>query len=198
MDVTTIQSDVRYKAREKYLEYMRAVRERHTEEDEALKKAYRQLSLGNRVLDINQVMRETGVDARGRPKLAICRAHAKLCWFYLANGNQPRFSEKGSFADRYETRNRRHFIDISRASFQLTDNQRNWFQSHSVRAVVPTIPPSLRPAGKLDRFHVLWEAEWETIPIDPMLLRHLGKSLYVVVAEWDLTELERAVLSDRL
>ncbi len=56
------------------------------------------------------------------------------------------------------------------------------------------IPPGLMPGGSLSRFHILWEAEREEIPRDPMLLRHLGKGRYVVLATWDLTDLERAVL----
>lgn len=45
---------------------------------------------------------------------------------------------------------------------------------------------------------ILWEAEWQAVPPkDPALLRHLGGDLYAVVAVWDLTELERAVLGGR-
>ena len=45
---------------------------------------------------------------------------------------------------------------------------------------------------------ILWEAEWETVPRDPLLLRHLAGGLYAVMASWDLTPLERAVLKGRL
>lgn len=31
-------------------------------------------------------------------------------------------------------------------------------------------------------------------PVDPALLKHIGGDLYAVVATWDLTDLERAVL----
>ena len=46
-------------------------------------------------------------------------------------------------------------------------------------------------------FHILWEVEkWElTPPRDPALLRWIGGDLWEVVATWDLTQLERAVLS---
>ena len=70
-----------------------------------------------------------------------------------------------------------------------------------LRAIVPTIPPALRPPHKLSGYHILWEAEWgqETVvpPGDPALLRHLSGDLYAVLAVWDLTELERAVLAGR-
>jgi hypothetical protein len=34
-------------------------------------------------------------------------------------------------------------------------------------------------------------------PEDPALLKHIGGDLYAVLAVWNLTELERAVLSGR-
>lgn len=68
-------------------------------------------------------------------------------------------------------------------------------------AIVPTIPPRLRPPHNLSGYHILWEAEWgqEDVlpPGDPALLRHLGGDLYAVLAVWDLTPLERSVLAGR-
>ena len=66
------------------------------------------------------------------------------------------------------------------------------------KAVVPSIPPRLRPKIAYSNLHILWEAEWETVPTDPMLLRHLDGALYVVLAVWDLTDLEKAVLKRAL
>ncbi|MFI4852645.1 MAG: hypothetical protein ACIAZJ_26335 [Gimesia chilikensis] len=60
----------------------------------------------------------------------------------------------------------------------------------------PVSPPALLPVGNLANYQILWEAEWETVPVDPMLLKHLGKSLYVVLAQWDLTPLEQGILRD--
>lgn len=68
------------------------------------------------------------------------------------------------------------------------------------RTVVPTIPPDVRPRrNRLHGFHVLWEVEqWDpTPPVDPALLRHIRGELWSVVATWDLTPLERAVLAAR-
>lgn len=66
-------------------------------------------------------------------------------------------------------------------------------------AVVPLIPPHLRPAKTaLDKFHILWEADWKrTPPRDPMLLKRVSGQLFAVVATWDLTEMERTVLGQR-
>lgn len=63
---------------------------------------------------------------------------------------------------------------------------------------MPTIPPKLRPKrGQLGLYHLLFEAEWgldPDPPVDPALVRHLGGDLYAVLAVWDLTDVERAVL----
>jgi hypothetical protein len=64
-------------------------------------------------------------------------------------------------------------------------------------AVVPIVPPQYRPKFKLSNYHILWEADWKRVPVDPILLKHLGGSLYAVLASWDLTEIEQAVLRGR-
>jgi hypothetical protein len=67
-----------------------------------------------------------------------------------------------------------------------------------VRALVPKIPPLLKPAGDLSDFFILWEAKWEAVaPVDPILLRRVSESVFVVLAQWDLTPLERSVLETR-
>lgn len=50
----------------------------------------------------------------------------------------------------------------------------------------------------IERHRILWEATWSRIaPKDPALLKDIGGGLYVVLAIWDLTELERSVLGVR-
>jgi hypothetical protein len=64
--------------------------------------------------------------------------------------------------------------------------------------LVPIIPAPIRPTRRLDQYHILWEADWQAAPTDPILLQKLTGNLFVILAAWDLTELERAVLSVRL
>ena len=78
--------------------------------------------------------------------------------------------------------------------------RRPWPWWGDMRAMVPPIPPALRPPYKLGNYAILWEATWEKVPRppgDPALLRHIGGDLYAVLAIWDLTDLERAVLAGR-
>ena len=69
-----------------------------------------------------------------------------------------------------------------------------------VEAPLPGIPLHLRPKRGLENYHILWEAEWERRPPgDPMLLRRIGKSdAWLVVAAWDITPVEQAVLATRM
>lgn len=65
---------------------------------------------------------------------------------------------------------------------------------------VPLIPLKFRPKTGIANYHILFEAEWErVVPKDPLLLRRLGAAdLWLVVAAWDLTEVEQAALAARV
>lgn len=194
MDVATIEEN-RWEARQKYAEYLKAVKERHSSEYEALKNAYREISKGNQVIDLVESFRKSGLDSLGRPLLAVARADAQRCWFRWDSW-KPTFQDR-SFWGRKPPKSAR--FELPQKTFSHS-NHTPPAKPHSqtLQAIVPTIPPSLLPSGKLDRYVILWEADWEVVPVDPMLLAPLGKNLYRVLATWDLTPLERAVLSDRL
>lgn len=75
---------------------------------------------------------------------------------------------------------------------------------HRLSSLVPMVPADVRPSGNLKYYFVLWEVEqWSDTSLtavpdrDPYLLQHLAGDLYIVVAEWDLTELERAIMTGR-
>lgn len=195
MNVPTI-SMPKHEARRKYLEYLRGVKERTGKEYEHAKRAFRELSHGRTVIDLAAAMASAGVDERGRPRLAVGPADAKLCWFRYASDRwrdaAPTFSPDDWFSGA-QGRKRRTRLPVE--TFKIAADQR---QRMKLRAVVPLIPPGLLPSGDLSRYTILWEAEWETLPVDPMLLRHLGGTLYVVLATWDLSPVERAVLTERL
>ena len=190
MQVATMTED-RYTARKKYAEYLRAVKQRHSSEYEALKNGYRELSKGRQVIDLVAVMKNAGLDEKFRPRLAIVRADANMCWF---RWGRPR-GRKGPYRPMFSAA-----MDMKPPVSQsvcLPQGTFKWQARETLRAVVPTIPPSLMPSDRLSKYHILWEAEWESIPVDPMLLKSLGHNLYVVLATWDLTPLERAILAGR-
>jgi hypothetical protein len=199
MDVATITLPAD-EARAKFEEYRSALAGREpTEEDRGVMLGYRALARGRALLSLDDVFRACPLDGRGRPRLAVGRAHWRWCHLEARSISDAR----GGWVRRWAfAQNPRHLwgngrmgvvaVPLSAVS-QVRPTEARW------RAVTPLIPPNLRPpeAG-LRNYHVLWEAEWEAAPADPMLLRHLHGGLYAVLACWDLTSLERAVLAGRL
>ncbi len=190
----------RGEARAEFLKYKRSVGERHTAEDEAVMKGYQALAEGSALLDLRSAIRTAGQDNRGRPRVAITRADFKWCWFSWLQGSEARFL--GTVSDSRnewdgEVKPWKHNTVIVPPTVltrpEGEDGRNRW------RALVPYIPPALRPKAKLSNYHIMWEAEWQPVPpTDPFLLKHLGGTLYVVLAQWDLTPLEKAVLAGRL
>lgn len=186
MELESISMD-RNAARRAYLDYRNAIRTRHSEEDAAIMRGYRELAAGRQIVNLPEVMAGAGLDAEGLPKLAIARAdltHIRLKLF--RNGAAMFYTPQARTWNKVlESKTVRlpvgTFSDVPK---EIDDR----------RAMAPIVPAGLRPAAKLENFHILWEADWKRVPRDPALLKSLGGGLYAVLAVWDLTELERAVL----
>lgn len=191
------------RAREAFQEYRRAVRQGSTDPNDALLlESYREIMNGRRVLDVAQAMKQAGLNRDGSPRLAIIRADYKLCYAGW-DGPQLWFSHHGDW--KFDRRIRKPMK--MPVGCPLRPNPFYWngekhisnpANTWSGRAVVPSIPPRFRPDRHLRHYHILWEAEWESMPVDPLLLKHLGGTMYAVMAQWDLTPLESALLRDRL
>ena len=210
MDLPVIQMS-RQEARRAFLEYRSAVREsldrevgiydagrlrlleELRESDEALMRGYRQLSLGHQVISLPDTIRAGGEDSAGRPRLAIARADARRVALSRYIDGSLAYSAGSQRSDQRNPRTARS-IRLPRGT--LSRLVPGSYVSGS--AVVPTIPPRIRPRD-VTRYHILFEAEWgPVVPRDPALLRALGDGLYAVLATWNLTELERAVLGIRM
>lgn len=169
-------------------------------EDDELAKAYAALAQGAKLIDVPQVIRDGGLDARSLPKLAICRADAKECWLQI-------HSERATFAPEQISTWGVHWrrkdvfaIASRRLPSQLANLQ--WRSRNNVptaaSALVPLVPIALRP-DDLSKYWILWEAEWTArAPVDPILLKRVSVNLFAVIAQWDLTPLEQRVLEGRL
>lgn len=163
-------------------------REQMEREDEEMDAIYRAISQGHQVLNLLESFRITGCDESGLPKLAIARADRMKVFYDSDRSGGIMYSERWRRGPR-STR------------INIPQNYLPGFKSftHTFEAVVPLIPVRFRPHAKLERYHILFEAEWKKrIPVDPMLLRHIGGVHYAVLAHWDLTEVERAALFGRL
>lgn len=166
---------------------------------EDMKKIYNQLKSGRKIVDIFTVFQRAGITDNYEPKLAICQADGTICYC--------RYSTNGTLMF---TKN-----DISHWGFKITKADTTirglpeipkgtlpgeYNTNKVIKTMVPKIPASLRPQDDLSKYYVLWEVdEWEIVPPrDPYLLRRITDNMYVVLAGWELTELERAVMKGRV
>lgn len=164
--------------------------------DDEVARTYNAIAKGRVVIKALESIRLAGRKAEdGFPKLAICRATAKTCFLQMWVDGSARMAE-AEWTRHNETR---RYITFPAGTFTGLKGSHRW-ESWRARAQVPLIPIDLRPKRGLENYHVLWEAEWSRLPPhDPMLLRRMGKAdLWIVLAHWDLTEVERAALATRL
>lgn len=204
LEQATITMD-RKEARKRFLEYKHEVQARHDDELAQIMHGYRALSLGQQIIRLGDVLRAGGMRERTRtwrdwdnkprsetvtlPRLAVMRADRTECWVEVETSGQVVFLPEVWY------RGRRDRVVVG-----MEPSAAVW--ARQWRAMVPLVPPALRPKAHLRNYHVLWEAEWEyreppRPPGDPALLKRLSGDLFIVLAVWDLTELERAVLAGR-
>ena len=179
-----------YDAVSAYHAYKRLVDERRaTPDDVSLAKAYGRLVRGKKVIDARKAIVDAGVDANGRPRLAIGRAHWPFAHFW-SDGARAYFT-RTERAWSWRAANAQRQRSIS-AVFPVA-------LGNSARAITPMVPAQHRPKGALSAYHILWEAEWQPVPpVDPLLLKHIDGPFFVVLAAWDLTPLEQAVMRQQL
>lgn len=181
------------KEAETYDDQRKAVLRRQREHDEAIMRGYRLIAAGKQIISLAEVISAGGVDEQRLPKLAIARADNSRVRVTVHRDGHVRF-----FGGRHNIthRNPRTLDDITLPARTLPSwTGGDW--TVAAEAIAPSIPPRFRPA-ELRNYHLLWEADWHAVPVDPALLRAIGDGLYVVVATWDLTALERAVLGTRI
>ena len=154
--------------------------------DREVMAAYQKLAQGKLVIKALESIASAGADDKGLPKLAIARADARICRLSMY-GNGGAVMTTGaarSFSTRFE---------FAPGTFPGP----GWRNAESM---VPHAPLHLRPKRALQNYHILYEAIWaKAPPSDPFLIRRLGKGdLWLVLAMWDLTEVEKAALAARL
>lgn len=199
MDVATIRMDPEV-ALAKLEAYREALRRRADEEYEAAVRGYEALAEGAALIDIAVAFRDVELDHKARPRLAIGRADREQVEFTWV-GDRMHFDTRAGFTGQ---RNETLETMVDRQGGFPGDEYTGARWELRGYALVPMIPADVRPPGNRRKWHVLWEVEeWADRPVvalpdrDPLLLQHLTGTLYVVLAEWDLTDLERAVMTGR-
>jgi hypothetical protein len=204
------------KAKELAAQYRAAVKERRDAEDEMMARAYREVAKGTPLIRLSEAIALGGTvekiarDWSGTeypvtlPAVAVARADGKFAW---TNG----IAQDGSLTilgkEQVSVMNRKQRIRLPAGTFEGIETKPGragaWsgIETGEFNALIPPVPPPLRPSHHLRNYHLLWEADWSRRigppPGDPALLKHVGGDLYAVLAVWDLTELEQAVLAGR-
>jgi hypothetical protein len=194
---------------------LRATREqlhrRADSEYQQLESAYKAMANGKPLISLSEVLTDCPRDEKGRPKLAIARADRVQVRFraaldrslFRSIGRGPGQSWWGGAAERNPNLNittqtvgmRAHNYDFEK---KVSSGVAEGF------ALVPIVPPHVRGNNALDTSFILWEVEaWADRVIsarpdrDPYLLKRIGGDLFAVVAEWDLTPIEQAIMAGR-
>lgn len=200
LDTLVVDQD---EATRKLDEYATMLNSERTAEDEAIEAGYKAAARGLPVIRLSAAVAAGGYfDDGGMPKIAVVRADARECFAYWSRNDIVFADQTMEWAAR--SPNRRALVNDH--TVRVTPgNAPHGYRRHNswwgaARTSVPLIPPSCRPRLRRIRgFHILWEVEeWRRVPPrDPALIKHIRGDLWSVHAAWDMTELERAVLSQR-
>ena len=206
-------------AKIEYQTYLRAVKaEPHSREMRILKDAYRHLSEGRRIIDIVKVLKTGGLieGTKTHPALAVCNAEFPWCIFtwrapewsnnvaresfgFYGVHEKPTNSWRRSIPMGTYYGRRKHIL-VPKTPYPMIQTEGSDRMSGTLLTSVPVIPAKYRPKGRLGRYFILWEPEgWAKIPEppgDPLLLRRISNNLFVILAQWDLSPLEQAVIAD--
>lgn len=174
-------------AQQALVHYRKGVRESLNKEYRQIVKGLNRIARGQNLIELPRVIAAGGVDEKYRPRLAIIRADIREC-FMRRGGDTIVYGSNRKWS------NHRSAGRIVVNNVSLPRDPRGFVEA---RSVVPLIPPQFMPKGDLTRYHILWEASWTDVPSDPALLQHIGGDLWAVLAVWDLTPLEMAVLRGR-
>jgi hypothetical protein len=165
-------------------------------QDQAIVKGYEMIAKHKTVIMLRQTLVQGGEDEHHRPRLAIARADERAVDMRRWSNGRVDYAgtndwREKDYAEKPWNSNRDfQFFELLPPVEELGGRSNRI----EFTGILPHIPPGLRP-DRLDQYFVLWEADWQRkMPIDPALLRHLRGDLYAVIATWDLSELERAVL----
>jgi hypothetical protein len=165
-----------------------------TPEDDALLSVFKAVRKHNaRVINIADAFRHTGLNEFSQPRLAIARADWKDVGCTTSKGEYESQVYAWTSAKFFESGIWRVSDKVSAIELPAKTFPRH--RHRDLRSAVPHIPAELRPKFHLRNYHILFEVQkWEEYPVDPFLLKHVAGGLYIVLAEWELTELEASLL----
>ncbi len=179
--------------------YRNGLRRRADSEYRVALTAYEALAAGKALINIDEVFATAELNAEGFPNIAIGRADRIEVRAQRHGGSHNcEFSTAtGALGGQWTGNHPGLTIDCT-----LSNEGKGWKSRY---ALLPMVPPEVRPKGQLKDYHILWEVDhWSKepktriAPVDPILLKHLTGPLYVIMGAWDLTEVERCIVVGRV
>lgn len=182
-----------YAAREKWKEYTQAFKRTKDPVYADMKKVYHAIKKGAAIVDVPASIIAAGVRPNGQPFLAIAPANKQTCFLEISREGHAVYSPFQFGKRRWSGLPLKGEVEIKNCFPSMGQWQR-------LKAPVPMIPPRLRPLNLHDDYYILWEVDsWTVMPSrDPYLLRRITTNLFAVVAAWDLTDVELAVMAGRV
>jgi hypothetical protein len=169
-----------------------------------LHRIYGHIQKGGSVIQLISNFQKAGLNNKGNPKLAITRADGKICYCCKRNEGSVIFSIKQIRYVHDLPRKTYGDIELPDGTFDFPKNEYGTLKGDvRIETLIPIIPVSvLAPIqNTLKNYHILWEVEeWKRTmpPRDPILVKIINQNIALVLATWNLTELERAVIQGRL
>jgi len=184
LNTITIPKEV---ALEKLAEYRQVAIQNRRAEDIDFRRLYRAAKSGRPILDVAAALKETGVNEKAHPLLALARAHWTTVYYSS-------WHKTFSCVEDWHRRSKQKDICLPKEIGWPIGTR--LVSSVSLKTAVPFIPPAIRPQDNLEKYHILFEVpNWEEYSADPFLLKHIAGWLFMVCGEWELTDLERSLLT---
>jgi len=170
---------------------------------------YGHLKHGGKIVDVYEAFHKAGLKEE-HPKFAIVSFDARWCYLYKKMNGGAIFSNenKGRWDVHAVKGNGDVELPPDTYEWQREEDKREIVGGTRFKTVAPMVPPRVVniASAKLtpQHYHVIFEPEvWAKSkvprpPGDPILVKRLTPNIFGVVATWDLTKLERAVIRGRL
>lgn len=198
------------KAASEYKAYKEELQRTKTQLNRDMLALYAHMRHGGKVIDVWEAMKIAGLNDVDDPKLAIVRADSKRvrferCFDWVHDNVSSRYVSNGGIFYRFSDKKAPlKDVEIPKSFFpEWIKNKNDSSIRRTVETVVPIIPARIMNplrSHKLENYHILWEVEkWELVPpIDPILLKRITPNMSLVLATWNLSKLERAVIRGRI
>lgn len=206
-------------AKEEYQKYREAC-SKHPDDEfyRDMKSILNQMRRGHAIIDVHQAIVDAGLGDDDMPKIAIAQADKKIVYceyfrrsgelrFWTPNARSVQMNGTRIEVEGFPQLTEQKAFDKGWHNWKWNDESIHVDSSITRQTVIPAVPPEFRPDAKLENYHILWEVDEGTwtkpqapkqTSRDPMLLKRINKRMFAILAVWDLTELEKAVIEGLL